>query len=139
MFRSRSNRVLLRSNCLTATAAISSEPPSVPEVAESLVGLSHPVCLFLSLYRAPHVVGGVDQLIGQLFRHAATAPLAREANQPAAGERQPALRADLDRDLVGGAADSPRLDLEERRRVPQSLVKDVQRLFLGLTTGPPQG
>src|ERR1700730_10274672 len=102
MFRSRSNRVLVPSNCLTATAAISSEPPSVPEVAESLVGLSHPVCLFLSLYRAPHVVGGVDQLIGQLFRHAATAPLAREANQPAAGEGPAARPGGLDRGPGGG-------------------------------------
>src|SRR2546421_6785681 len=96
MFRSRSNRVLLRSNCLTATAAISSEPPSVPEVAESLVGLSHPVCLFLSLDRAPDVVGRVDQLIGQFLGHAPAATLPREANQPPAGQCQPAVGPDLD-------------------------------------------
>src|ERR1700716_2998273 len=139
MFRSRSSRVLLRSSCLTATAAISSIPPLVPEVAEGPVGLSHPVCLILSLDGAASVVRSVEELVRELLSHAPTSALPRKSTQPAAGQRQPPLGTDLDRDLVGGATHAPRLHLEQRGGVSQGLVENLQGLFLGLPAGSAQG
>src|SRR5437879_9768071 len=105
MFRSFSSRAG-RSSCFTATAAISLLPPIpdlVPEVAEGLVGLSHPVRLFLPLHRPAGVVAGVQELIRKLLRHAPASTLPREPHQPPTGERQPTVRPDLDGYLVGGA------------------------------------
>src|SRR3954451_23197656 len=42
--------------------------------------------------------------------------LAGELDEPADGERAGAAWDDLDRDLVGGAADATRADLEDRRQ-----------------------
>src|SRR5205807_1230414 len=137
MFRSFSSRAP-RSSCFTATAAISLIPPIarlVPEVAEGLVGLSHAVSFFLALHGSARVVAGVQQLMGEPLRHAAAAALPREPHDPAASERQPAVRSDLDRDLVRRAPHAPGLDLEQRRGVAKGQVEDFDRLLLGLPAG----
>src|SRR5436305_5971774 len=93
MFRSFSSRAG-RSSSFSATASMSFGPPFdalIPEVAEGLVGLSHPVGLFLPLHRAPRAVAGVQQLVGELLGHAPASTLSREPHQPATREGQPAV------------------------------------------------
>src|SRR5438067_12713875 len=97
----------------------------VPEMAESLVAFGHPVGLFLPLHGAAGVVGGVEQLKGELLRHSFPASGARKTHQPAAGKGEPALGPDLDRDLVGGAAHTAGLDLQQRGGVAKGGVEDV--------------
>src|SRR5229473_3429318 len=110
----------------------------VPEVGESLVAFRHPVGFLFALDRAASVLGSVKQLERELLRHALPAPLPGETDDPAARQRQPALRPDLDRDLVGRATDTPRLDLEQRGGVAKGQVEDLQRLLLGLLSGAAQ-
>ena len=61
-----------------------------------------------------------------------SAALPRVADQPAHGQRLAPLRADLDRHLVGGAADPPGLHLDHRLDVLDRLLEDRQRVFLRL-------
>src|ERR1700693_968816 len=107
----------------------------VPEVGESLVAFRHPVGFLFSLDRAASVLGGVKQLERELLRHALPAPLPSETDDPAARQRQPALRPDLDPHLVGRATDTPRLDLEQRGGVAQGQVEDLERLLFRLLAG----
>src|SRR5581483_811112 len=104
----------------------------VPEVAESLVALGHPVGFFLALHRATGVLGGVENLERQLLGHTLPAPLAGKPNDPAPRQGQPAIRPDLDRHLVRRAADPPRLHLEQRRRVADRQLEHLERLLLRL-------
>src|ERR1700682_2509700 len=104
----------------------------VPEVGESLVAFRHPVGFLFALARPPRVLGSVKQLERELLRHALPPTLASETNDPAPRERQPALRPDLDRHLVGRAADAPRLDLEQRGGVAKGQVEPLKRLLLRL-------
>src|SRR5207248_11174351 len=111
----------------------------VPEMAESLVAFGHPVGLFLPLHGAAGVVGSVEQLEGELLGHTLPPALARETHEPAPGEGEPALGPDLDRDLVGGAAHPPGLDLQQRRGVAYGGVEDLHGLALGLAAGAAEG
>src|SRR5438132_7290761 len=110
----------------------------VPEVRESFVAFGHPVGLLFALHRASGVLRSIENLERELLRHTFPPTLARETDDPATGERKPALRPDLDRDLVCGAAHTSGLDLEERCGVAKRLVEDLQRLFLGLLRGTRQ-
>ena len=58
----------------------------------------------------------VHQLVGEALGHRLLAALAGELDEPADGERAGAARGDLDRDLVGRAADTAGADLELGRR-----------------------
>src|SRR5438270_5870197 len=104
-------------------------------MTESLVALGHPVSLFLPLHGRADTVGGVKQLERELLSHRFPASLARETDQPAAGEREAALGAALDRDLVGGAADPAGFDLQLRGGVADGEVEDLERFLLGLPGG----
>src|ERR1700694_471668 len=108
-------------------------------MAEGLIALSHPMSLFLPLHGRADTVAGVKELERELLCHRFPASLPRETDQPAPGERKPALRPDLDRDLVGGAANAAGLDLELWRRVPDRQVEDLEGLLLGLSGGACQG
>src|SRR5690348_3458310 len=110
----------------------------VPEVRESFVAFGHPVSLLFALHRPAGVLRSIENLERELLGHTLPAPLPRETHDPATGQRQPALRPDLDRHLVGGAADTSRLDLEQRRGVAQRQVEDLERLLLGLLGGAGQ-
>src|ERR1044072_774276 len=89
------------------------------EVAEGLVGLRHLVGVLASLDGRAEAVHRVHELGGELLGHALAAALAGGLGEPAHAERQPAIAADLDRHLVGGATDAARLDLDDRGRVAQ--------------------
>src|ERR1700686_4155766 len=67
----------------------------VPEVGESLVAFRHPVGFLFALDRPPRVLGRVKQLERELLRHAFPASLPSETDDPAAGQRQAALRRDF--------------------------------------------
>src|SRR4030081_303078 len=107
----------------------------VPEVGESLVAFGHPVGFLFALNGSASVLGSVKELERELLGHAFPATLARETDDPAASQRQPALRPDLDRHLVGGPTDPTGLDLEQRRGVSQGHVEHLEWLLLGLLAG----
>src|SRR2546426_430860 len=73
---------------------------------ERLVGLRHLVGVFPLLHGRAAVVGGVEQLGGELLGHAALGPPARGADHPAHGQRRTAVGPHLDRHLVRRAADA---------------------------------
>src|SRR6185437_1910499 len=58
--------------------------------------------------------------------------LARGVDDPANGERLPALRAHFHRNLIGGAADAARTNLDRRRDVLKRLLEHRQRIGLHL-------
>src|SRR3979409_490990 len=91
----------------------------VPEVGESLVAFRHPMGFLFALDGSTRVLGSVKQLERELLRHAFPATLASETDDPAARRCEPALWADLDRNLVGRSTDPPRLDLEQGGGVAQ--------------------
>src|ERR1700737_658942 len=111
----------------------------VPEVGESLVAFRHPVGFLFALDRSSRVLGSVKQLERELLRHAFPATLPSETNYPAPRQRQPALRPDLNRHLVGRATDAPRLDLEQRSGVAKGQVEHLERLLLGLLARAAEG
>src|SRR5690348_9852602 len=104
-------------------------------MTESLVAFGHPVGLLFALHRAAGVLRSVQKLEGELLGHTLPAPLARETDEPAPGQGEPALGPDLDRHLVGGAADAAGLDLEQRGGVAEREVEDLEGLLLGLLAG----
>src|ERR1700694_2506857 len=107
----------------------------VPEVGESLVAFCHPVGFFFALDRPTRVLGGVKDLECQLLGHALAATLTGKPHDPAASEREPALRPDLDGDLVRRTANSPGLHFEQRRGVAKGRLDHLERLLLGLLAG----
>src|SRR5215217_8578525 len=96
----------------TWRATVATYPGLPLEMAEGLVGLGHLVRVFAPLHRGAQAVGCIDELCCELLAHALAAALARGLDQPANTEREAAIAADLDRDLVGGTTDAARLDLD---------------------------
>src|SRR5256885_11186703 len=123
MFRTRSSATFV-----SATLVLKSSFLRLPAVVrEGLVGLRHPVDVVLSLERAALLVERVQNLVGELVAHPLLAPVARERDEPAHGERAgPALR-DLDRHLVIGAADAAALHLEHRGDRLDRLLQHLDR------------
>src|SRR6188768_3703241 len=88
-------------------------PDRLPAVMrERLVGVGHLVGVLALLHRVAPAIEGVEQFGRELLLHAVARAVARRLDDPADGERLATLRADLDRHLVGGAADAPRPDLD---------------------------
>src|SRR5207237_6913577 len=83
--------------------------------------------LLLAADRGARVVHRVHQLTGEPLPHRFARTLARGLDDPAHRERAAAIRADLDGDLVGCAANAARLDLDERRRVLHRGLEDLDR------------
>src|SRR3954452_11441450 len=111
---------------LTAIARMRGRCGRLPAVVgEGLVGLRHAEDVVLALVGTALLGLRVQQLVGQPHRHRLLAPVARELDQPAHGERAGAACRHLDRHLVGGAADAAGLDLQRRR---QGLDRRLQRL-----------
>src|SRR5438093_800161 len=94
-------------------------------MGEGLVGLGHLVRLFLAPHRAARVVHRVHELAGKPLRHRLARARARRLDEPAHGQRGPAVGADLDRHLIGRAADAARLHLDERRGMLQRGLEHV--------------
>src|SRR2546425_4674010 len=84
---------------------------------EGLVGLRHLVRVLSLLHSRPAVVGRVQQLTGQLLRHAAFRAPPGGADHPTHGQRRSTLGPNLHRHLIGGAADAARLHLDGRLHV----------------------
>src|SRR5919107_6014531 len=99
MFRTRRSGVFLA----TCTAILLSSSPSV--VCERPVGLCHPVSIFLALHARADVVLRVEDLAREPAAHRLLASGAGEADHPAQGEGIRSPRGNLDRHLVGRAAD----------------------------------
>src|SRR5690242_21917500 len=78
---------------------------------EGAVGFRHLVHVFTLLDGIPPVVRRIEQLCRKPLGHCLLVTVARGRNDPADAERLPAHRADLDRNLVGGAADTAGADL----------------------------
>src|SRR5215211_7031254 len=117
--RSRPTRVF----SLTAIASDVSPLPAV--VREGLVGLRHPVDVVLALVGAALLVERVHDLAGEPLREALLAALARERDEPAHGEVARAALRHLDGNLVVGAADAARANLEHRCQRLDGLVEHL--------------
>ena len=87
---------------------------------------------FLALDGGAGVVGGVHHFGGKALGHGLFTALAAEFHQPAQGQRLAALRADLDRHLVGGAAHAAGLDLQLGRHVAKGGGKHLSGVLAGL-------
>src|ERR1051325_5602744 len=72
------------------------EIPLPAIVRERLVGLRHLVRVFPLLHGRAAVVGGAEQLGGELPRHAPPRPPPRGADAPAHRQRRPPVRPHLD-------------------------------------------
>src|SRR3982751_5041175 len=94
-------------------------------VRERLVRVGHAVRVFLLLHRVALALRRGDHLGGQLLGHRLLVAVARVADQPAHREGRAALRTDLDRHLIRGAADATALDLDDRLEVGERLLEDV--------------
>src|SRR3954451_14128877 len=108
-------------------------------MAEGPVGLGHLVGVLAPLHRRAEAVHGIDELRGELLAHALATALAGGLDEPAHAERQPAIAPDLHRDLVGGATDAARLDLDDRGRVAKGRLEDLEAWALRLELGAGQG
>ena len=75
-------------------------------MAEGLVGLGHLVGVLATLHGRAEAVHGIDERGGELLAHRLAVALAGRLDEPPDAEREAAVAADLDRDLVGGAADA---------------------------------
>src|SRR3989344_4723820 len=104
-------------------------------VAEGPVGLGHLVGVLALLHRGAAVVRGVEQFGGQLLGHGVFAAVAGGVDQPADGQGAATVGTDLDRHLVGGAADATRPDLDRRGDVVERGVEGLDRGLLILLVG----
>src|SRR4051794_445489 len=95
-------------------------------MAEGLVGLGHLVRVFASLDGRAEPVHGIDEFRCELFAHAFAVAPAGRLDEPADTERKTAVAPDLDRDLVGGAADAARFDFDDGRRVPHRRLEHFE-------------
>src|SRR5512138_3882534 len=116
----------------TSRATVFPTLPGLPlEMAEGAVRLGHLVRVLAALDGSAETVHCVDQLLGELVAHALAAPLAGRLDEPADAERETAVAADLDRDLVGRAADSAGLDLDDRGGVAKGRLEDLETRPVG--------
>src|SRR5438270_7519583 len=110
MFRTRSSATacsvifVLKSSFLFRLPAV---------VREGLVRLRHPVDVVLPLERAALLVERVQDLPSELLAHVLLAAIARVAHEPAHGERAGTALRNLHGNLIVGAADAARPDLED--------------------------
>src|SRR3954451_2999310 len=119
MFRTRSSP--------TSAFVVTAMSRSPPVVGEGLVRLRHPVDVVLLLEGAALLVEGVEDLARELVAHALLAPIAREADEPADGERLRAALRHLDRNLVVRAPDAAAAYLEHGRDRLDRLLEHLDR------------
>src|SRR6188768_2648008 len=103
-------------------------------VREGAVRLGHLVGVFAALDRGTEAVRGIQDLVLQTLGHRLLTTALRVADEPAECQRVGAARLDLDRHLVGRAADATALDLEGRAHVVERLLErgDSVLAVLGL-------
>src|SRR5579862_8061739 len=100
---------------------------------ERLVGVRHPMCVFALFDRDAAIARGIEQLARQPLFHRVLRARPRAGNQPADRQCLAALRANLDRHLIGGAANTARANLDRRTHIAQRVVEDADRI---LTAAP---
>src|SRR5262249_34968344 len=108
-------------------------------MAEGAVRLGHLVRVLAPLDGGAEAVHCVDELLGELVAHALAVPLAGRLDQPADAEREPAIATDLDGDLVRRTADAAGLDLDDRGRVAEGRLEDLETRPMGGCLGPGEG
>src|SRR6202453_2211921 len=101
-------------------------------VGEGLVGLRHLVGVLAPLDAGAEAVARVEQLVHEPLGHRLLAAVPGVGDDPAQRERGAARRADLDRHLVGGAADPAAADLERRLDVVQRALQGDHRVVARL-------
>src|SRR5579884_3523048 len=100
-------------------------------VGEGFVRLSHSMHVLPLFDRRTGVVRGVEELSRKFFRHTLSAPRLGVLGDPPERKRQPADRANLDRNLVRGSSDPAGFDFHHRLDVVDRRPKDLQ----GITAG----
>ena len=100
--------------------------PSV--VSERLVGFCHLVRILALLERAAGAVGGVEDLTGESFLHGLLASGSGVGRDPAQTQCLASCGANLHRNLIGGAADTASLYLENRHDIFHGLLKNLKRV-----------
>src|SRR6478735_437672 len=105
----------------TRVAASACRLPAV--VGECLVRLGHLVSVLTTLHSGAEAVGRVEDLVGEALGHGLLAASLGVAGEPAQRQGVRAVRLDLDRNLVGGATDATRPDLEGRAHVVECLLQ----------------
>src|ERR1700757_1236214 len=105
-------------------------------VGEGLVGLRHLVGILAPLYAGAEAVAGVEQLVHEPLGHGLLPAVPGVGHDPAQRQRGAAGRADLDRHLVGGAADAAALDLQGRLDVVQGALEGDDRVVARLLPAP---
>src|SRR6266404_7901643 len=142
MFLQRSNGTVLATAFSTLlsgaldqqTVSAETRPTrSLPAIMrECLIGFRHAVHVFLLLDGRAAIVGGVQQLVGELVDHALLATAAGIGNQPADRKRGAPVSVDLDGHLVVGATDAPGLHFEQRLRILDRLLEQLQGFIAAL-------
>ena len=98
-------------------------------MGERLVGLGHAVDVVLPLPGAALLLVRVEDLAGEALGHRVLATGAGELDQPADREGAGAAGGNLDRDLVGGAADAAGADLEHRGQLFDRRLERLDRIL----------
>ena len=100
--------------------------------ARTPVGVRHAVRVFALLDRGAAVVGGIQELARQPLGHGVLGARARQSIEPADRQRLRRAGADLDRNLIGRAADAARPHLDGGLHVVERVVEDLDRVLPGL-------
>src|SRR5207253_10551497 len=101
---------------------------------ESFICLGHAVDVVLPLPGAALLLVGVEDLGGEALGHRVLATGTGELDQPADRKGAGAAGGNLDRDLVGGAADTAGADLEDRGKGFDRRLQDLDGIFAAALT-----
>src|SRR5215211_4161569 len=96
---------------------------------EGFIGLGHAVDVVLPLPGAALLLVGIENLRGETLGHRVLATGAGELDQPADREGAGATGGNLDRDLVGGTADTAGANLKDRGQGFDRRLEDLDRIF----------
>ena len=97
-------------------------------MSEGLVGFGHAVHLVLLLNGVAFVLGGEEELGGELLGHRLALLLAGGPDEPTERERRAAVLRDFARDLIVGAANSARTHLHQGRDIAERRFKRLKRI-----------
>src|ERR1044071_3324932 len=108
-------------------------------MSESLVGLRHAVRVFFLLDRIAAIVRRIKKLSGEAVNHGLFTTTARVLDNPADGQRAPALLMNFNRHLIGRTANAPRFNFDRRPHVFNRFLENLERLVPGLFPDLGQG
>src|SRR3954453_1264215 len=98
---------------------------------EGFVRLSHAVDVVLPLPGVALLLPGIEDLVGEALGHRLLSPGPGELDQPADRECPGPAGWDLDRHLVGRAADAAGADFEHRRELLDRALELFDRVVAG--------